>query len=511
MTLQYNRIAIVFLITSLMNIFSTAKDLSYRYKNKNLLYPSWQEQKCPSWDVIYKEITKPDGDIISVRQKGDYNMNIPENSLTAFHLSYAKCRPAIEIKVRLTKDGKLIIFNDTRIGRMTQLEYNPETSEGNNNYVKDLDLKEIKRLKLININHQKTEYNILTLEEFILDYYRKNPNTLIFINPESDLDAIMESVLVLDHMIDKLNDKSLAKRFIIKVDIGVIFSSYLWNIVLEDYGIHNLRNMQFNPFLNEKSLSNFNKHKLGFGKYILTSWLNSSTLNIPIVDLEIKNDDYNFTEKIEKESIFGNYYIPKSPDIFIPNSMSELVSIVKKYNKRLGVYVPIPDYILWRQSMASGYTVNHTFGNKKPINVMNAFYNNDGSCCSTLEDNIEPNKNDMRMNLAWQKAIGGSIFTSVDSDSIDSYFNSRGILNTVVRPMPLKPVYPMKSGLSWYLGYFTKPSHSSIELKLEKQPDRCLYSSGHNNPGLTYKCDNNVAHSWGFNEKLVARMAKKML
>lgn len=79
------------------------------------------------------------------------NLDIPENSIKAFNKAINE-NIAIELDIQLTKDNELIVFHDHNLKRMTN----------NNSLVEDLNLKEIKQLKLLDTNE-----HIPTLEEVL--------------------------------------------------------------------------------------------------------------------------------------------------------------------------------------------------------------------------------------------------------------------------------------------------------------------------------------------------------
>lgn len=468
--------------------------LSFSVCSETMNISNKEHQICPEWTISFNEVNKYDNSVVSVKSRGDYNSEIPENSLKAFDLSYSRCRPAIGFLVRLTKDGYPIIFNDTHIERMTKSGYNAETVTNFNadlSNVNSLSLSRIKELNLININGEVTNSKIPTLDEFIKDYKDRNPGTLIFIDPGNDSSTIIGTIKTLDDAIEKYGDKSLASRFIIKINIETIPTPQNFSTVLESSGVKNLELMNFNPVLTSKYLAEINNSDLNAGKYVVSLWLQWLKFNVPVFDLELKN---------EKKGV-------------VNGSMAEIVQVIRTFEKRIGVYVPVPDYILWRKEMVSGFTVNHSFGDKKPVDVMTAFYNEDGSCCFVLKDKVSPGEDDMRMNLGWQKSVGGSIFTSLDTDSVEQYFKLQEELNLKARPETSHPVYAMRSGLSWISGYFVKPSHSSVmlqennsKLNLKTDKDMCIYGKAYNTAYVFY-CNDKHAHSMGFNDKLLVKMA----
>ena len=73
----------------------------------------------------------------------DKKVGIPENSIPAFEKAIEKGYP-IELDVHLLKDGKVVVFHDDDLNRMT----------GINKKIKDCTYDEIKKLKLDKTNYQ---------------------------------------------------------------------------------------------------------------------------------------------------------------------------------------------------------------------------------------------------------------------------------------------------------------------------------------------------------------------
>lgn len=72
-----------------------------------------------------------------IAHRGLHDGNNPENSFSAFHAAVA-CGFPIETDVRLSKDGKLVVFHDDDLGRMT----------GANLLVKDCSFEDLSVLRL---------------------------------------------------------------------------------------------------------------------------------------------------------------------------------------------------------------------------------------------------------------------------------------------------------------------------------------------------------------------------
>ena len=86
-----------------------------------------------------------------IAHRGLHNEDIPENSLPAFE-NAIKHKFAIELDVRSTQDGAIVVFHDDNLGRMT----------GTSGYISKMNLDDIKKLRLL-----KTAEQIPTLKEVL--------------------------------------------------------------------------------------------------------------------------------------------------------------------------------------------------------------------------------------------------------------------------------------------------------------------------------------------------------
>ncbi|ECN5336784.1 hypothetical protein GS72_22170 [Salmonella enterica subsp. enterica serovar Give] len=82
-------------------------------------------KNCQPWSVRYSKLEQASSQnlVITARHRGDFNKETPENSLGAFLNSYERCRPSVETDLRLTKDGKVVLFHDLNVGKMTNPNY----------------------------------------------------------------------------------------------------------------------------------------------------------------------------------------------------------------------------------------------------------------------------------------------------------------------------------------------------------------------------------------------------
>lgn len=96
-------------------------------------------------------------EVIVVAHRGDWR-NAPENSLQAIKNCIEMGVDMVEIDVRETKDGELVLMHDETIDRTTKAS----------GYVKDWTLDSLKTLRLIDGLGVETNHQIPTLEEALL-------------------------------------------------------------------------------------------------------------------------------------------------------------------------------------------------------------------------------------------------------------------------------------------------------------------------------------------------------
>ena len=83
--------------------------------------------------------------IVVIAHRGSH-INVPENTLAAYETAIKEGADYVEIDLRTTKEGHLVIMHDESIFKMT----------GNNGDVKDLNYNEIRNLKIIPVNKNDT-------------------------------------------------------------------------------------------------------------------------------------------------------------------------------------------------------------------------------------------------------------------------------------------------------------------------------------------------------------------
>jgi len=112
----------------------------------------------PTIEDLIKNLEDSKNDqIIVIAHRGIWH-NAPENSLQAIQNSIEMGVDMVEIDIRVTKDGNLVLMHDQSINRTTN-------GKGN---VKDWTLEQLKTLNLVDGFGSVTEHKIPTLEEALL-------------------------------------------------------------------------------------------------------------------------------------------------------------------------------------------------------------------------------------------------------------------------------------------------------------------------------------------------------
>lgn len=482
---------------------------------------------CQPWTYRYSQLERAATEkiITTARHRGDFDHYTPENSLGAFKNSYEKCRPSIETDVRLTKDGIPVLFHDLNVGKMTNPDYDPELDKGTNTPLKDLTLKDLQALRLITIDRTRTVWKVPTLMEFLDQYVSLDPGTLVFLEVKEP-DAIQKVINVVRDYDNSHPEKKIRDRIIIKFNMALYPTPDKWLEASKLTG-KDRASLMANPVMSPYAADTINKGPeipQPVQKYNTNAeravyyWSAAEFHTAPVVEVVLK-DSAEFKMVEEKKNAFGNYSVPTSlnQDNALDGTLAKMTTIVTTNKKALGVFVPIPDYNMWRDNFVQGYTVNNTFGDKEPIWIDTAFFNNNSSCCYALKDRLQSSiyakeANDWRMNIEWQKSIGATVYTADDTDSIDYFFQTGE---------GGKPASGMNSVLSWILRFVTEPSGSIVSLEAwnGKSADWpwttvgkkvCMWVSSNDKWIMEYECAADEISSYGYNKHLTLRKSKTM-
>lgn len=131
---------------------------------------------------ILKSFKEPGNSIVMIAAHRGAHLEDPENSMAAFRKSVELGIDIIELDVRCTKDGVLVLVHDKTVDRTTN-------GKGN---VKDLTFEEIRKLRLKH-NGQLTEEVVPTLEE-ALNFAKGKIMIDLDIKAADCIESIMETV-----------------------------------------------------------------------------------------------------------------------------------------------------------------------------------------------------------------------------------------------------------------------------------------------------------------------------
>ena len=209
------------------------------------------------------------------------NKDIPENSLLAFKIAIER-KYAIEFDIEITKDNKLVIHHDDNLKRMT----------GVNKKVENLNLEEIRKLKLLD-----TDYGIPTLAEVL---------------------NLVDGNVLLD-----IEIKS-TKR--VKDVVNLVLKE------LENYkGLVQIKS--FDPFIVNRLKKVTNKYKIGL---LIMEHSSNKGLNFLVKSKLIYLTKFDFLAVHKKmlNERFYNKYIKKYPlYAWTFNGIDEANNFIKKYPK----------------------------------------------------------------------------------------------------------------------------------------------------------------------------------
>lgn len=431
---------------------------------------------CPTYHTQYDQlINGPANRIITARHRGNFTATLPENSLGAFIESFDRCQPHIETDVRTTKDGRLVVFHDVTVGKMLEPAYDPDTNTGPNARLADLTFKELRSKKLLTIDRKPTEYEVPTVEEVLRTLINRNAGSIISLEVKEP-GAIIPTARVVDALARNNPTANLDKRVILKFTMDNFSSPLKWKQALEE-GLVTTAIMA-DPVILPSTAA-----KIDDGAHVpetpgirLTSnseravaaWAKVSPSVAPFVSVVLKDSSEFIQRSKLSDPTFGEVVIPANlrPDNAKDGTMARMHAIAKALGKKTEIFVPIPDYVMWRSGPVSGYTVPNTFGDHTPLNVREAFFNNTSSCCYGLADRrtatrYASEKSDLRGNLAWVFALEPTLITADDTDSVEVYAASRDRLNTTARPHYHRAEQAMESALAYAVDR-TSPRQSSI-------------------------------------------------
>jgi glycerophosphoryl diester phosphodiesterase len=387
----------------------------------------------------------------TVRHRGDFDARTPENSLPAFEQSYLRCRAGVETDLRRTSDGVLVMFHDTRLGKMLEPTYSPEQNTGPNPALASTTWAQLQQKDLLDIARQpQAGVKVPSFAEFLDHYRRVGGRSLLYVEIKNTSTNMIQSQNEILAAVEELNrfhheypEANMFDRVVFKFRMSAWTSFNDWQArALRVTGIPKL------PLSQVMTSRQIARQIGGSGTYqdtIVTTWARTTTADrVLSVEVTMK-DSTAYSHLTLKQGppqtpAFSNvqYYAPAGNATAPPGTMASAAEIVKRHNKPLGQFVPIPDWVMFRDPRTFDW--NQVLRNADagmstvPVTPREAYFNNDSRCCYALRDRIDgsttqdrdPEQNDQRILLPWMEDIGATFLTADDTDSIDAYFATRG-------------------------------------------------------------------------------------
>ncbi|MFK3672036.1 glycerophosphodiester phosphodiesterase family protein [Leifsonia aquatica] len=384
----------------------------------------------------------------TVRHRGDFSAIVPENSSWAFRESYLKCRAGVETDLRRTKDDRLVMFHDTRIGKMMEPTYDPIHNTGPNAELRALTLAELKQRTLVDIERRPTEERIVTFDEFLQQYVDEGGQSLLYveIKPQSTTMAdkqreILDAVQAVLDFRSRSSQADIFERVVFKFRMDAFTRFADWKSAVQRLGVPRVP-------LTEIMVSRQIAANIGDQAEVdraVTAWARTDTDWDGVLAVEVTmKDSLGFAEARLKRVEGGSlpfagreYYAPgpMTHDTTRPGTMARATAIVHLHRKPLGQFVPVPDWVLFRDGPIdwNRRLPNVDSGMQEvPATPRDAYFNNNSACCYTLRDRIDnriddgdPEENDLRSYLPWIEDIDATFITADDTDSIEYFFAER--------------------------------------------------------------------------------------
>ncbi|MFC5937806.1 glycerophosphodiester phosphodiesterase [Corynebacterium choanae] len=414
---------------------------------------------------------------MTIRHRGYYDDTVAENSLQGFRETFAQCLPGLETDVQLTKDRQLVLFHDNHIGRMLEANFDPEARTGPNPAVADLTLAELRANTLLTTAGTRSNQVVPTLDELIQTAIDTNGPSLMFLDLKSK-DTVAPVLDRLKYFSTLHPDAHLEKRIVLKLHTEWFPRYSDWISVVDGAGLsyHPMANPVMTPLaaaqINTGSYVDYpDKEYTTNAARSWALWSEAPREEVPLVEVLLK-DSQDFKHTTAKSSLMGSYNAPTSLEEGngVEGTMAEMITIAHARGKTLGLFSPVPDYVAWRHGPVAGYTVPNVKTDRPAIDVQHAFSNADGSCCYQLKDLLSNRPEaheaaDLRSNLDWAYDAGVRVFTSDDTDSIDTHFHSRGLLESEARPVTHTAPEGMHSALAAAIEGATPLDYSDVKLK----------------------------------------------
>ncbi|ACZ20050.1 glycerophosphoryl diester phosphodiesterase [Sanguibacter keddieii DSM 10542] len=399
----------------------------------------------------------------TIRHRGDFDANIPENSLTAFEESYLRCRPGIETDLRRTADNTLVMFHDTHVGKMLEPSYDPLTGQGPNAALSSLTWDQLQQKTLVNITREpQAGEKVPSLDQFLDHYRRVGGQSLLYVEIKNSTN---EKAAAQAEIMDAVEQVAAFHRAHPEVGIfdRVVFKFRMSAFPLFPEWAERTRAIPDLPRvpLTQVQVSRQIARDLASDTTIpghdgpaglrmeaaVHSWSTHSATTDGVLSVEVTmKDSTGYTETdmrgLSDQLPFPfrgvTYHSPHDDSSAQPGTMASAVDVVHFFDKPLGQFVPVPDWVMFRAPGSFSWDdvlPNVDAGHSRtPVTPMEAFFNNSSQCCYSLRDRVDdhaqldddPEQNDQRILLPWLEDIKATVLTADDTDSIDAYFTTRG-------------------------------------------------------------------------------------
>lgn len=399
--------------------------------------------------------------VVTVQHRGAFTADLPENSIGAFRNSYESCQAAIETDVRATKDGVPVMFHDLTTGKMLEPAYTPLTGAGPNPRISDLTLNEVKDRNLLNSRRQVTGFTVPTVAEFLDHHARSGAQTLVYleIKDPAVVDWVLADLKAADAQYPQAN---LLDKVAFKFGLNFFPTYDSWNKVVTKAQLRKepmvlpIVAPWFAPNFPPRSSLVFTADNIPSGvsafEQAVADWAGQSRSVVPVVEVVLK-DATGYINRRNIPTPQGEGYIgaasPSDASNTEAGSIPRMISIILSAGKRVGTFVAIPDYQMWRSSPLDSLTVPNNAGGTIPTPY--AFYENDSTCCYDLRDKLNGAEFDQRYNIERLLQAGMTLMTSDDSGTIERYFDRSDRLERRTITKVGTPDTAMNSYLAWQL------------------------------------------------------------
>jgi len=137
--------------------------------------PAWKDAYAPAPGMLdfeekWSAFHDPHGRLMVCAHRGDINIYYPENSLEGFLSAILAGADMLEADLQTTADGQIVIMHDSTLTRTTNLTALRRAGENwmpDSDIIADWTLEQIRRLRLVTVEGEVTEFAVPTLRELL--------------------------------------------------------------------------------------------------------------------------------------------------------------------------------------------------------------------------------------------------------------------------------------------------------------------------------------------------------